>query len=104
MGRQRPGCEVHRAAAGLGIAEPGAAQADGDGLWSDEPGVGMLLVTADCLPIALARPPGPEPALAVLHAGRRGLLGGVVAAGAAPLGGGPLVAAVGPGVGPCWYG
>lgn len=103
MVRQRHGCDVHRAAAGRGIAEPGAAQADGDGLWSDEPGVGMLLVTADCLPIALARPPGPEPALAVLHAGRSGLLEGVVAAGARALGGGPLAAAIGPGIGPCCY-
>jgi len=103
MVRQRHGSEVRRAALGRGIAEPAAAQADGDGLWSDEPGVAMLLLAADCLPIALARPPGREPALAVLHAGRRGLLAGVVAAGARVLGGGPLTAAIGPGIGPCCY-
>ncbi len=103
MVRQRHGGEVHRAAPGLGIAEPGAAQADGDGLWSDEPGVGMLLVTADCLPLAVAREPGREPALAVLHAGRRGLLAGIAGAGVAALGGGPLAAVIGPGIGPCCY-
>ncbi len=103
MVRQRHGSEVHRAALGRGIEQPDAAQADGDGLWSDEPGVAMLVLTADCLPIALARPAGREPALAVLHAGRRGLLDGVVAAGARALGGGPLTAAIGPGIGPCCY-
>ena len=103
MVRQRHGSEVHRAALGRGIAEPGAAHADGDGLWSDEPGVAMLLLTADCLPIALARSPGAEPALAVLHAGRRGLLDGVVAAGAGALGGSPLAAAIGAGIGHCCY-
>jgi YfiH family protein len=73
-----------------------------DGLWSDEPGVGMMLVAADCLPIALARVDGDHPGLAVLHAGWKGLLGGIVAKGAAALGG-RLAAVVGPGIGPCCY-
>ena len=46
-----------------------------DGWWSDEPGQGMMLVTADCLPVAIARANGAKPALAVLHVGWRGLLG-----------------------------
>jgi purine-nucleoside/S-methyl-5'-thioadenosine phosphorylase / adenosine deaminase len=61
----------------------------------------MLKLTADCLPIALARTNG-APALALLHAGRRGLLEGIVEAGVAALGG-KLVAVVGPGIGPCCY-
>jgi YfiH family protein len=73
-----------------------------DGLWSDEPGVGMMLVAADCLPIALARIDGDRPGLAVLHAGWKGLLEGIVAGGAAALGG-RLAAVVGPGIGPCCY-
>jgi YfiH family protein len=73
-----------------------------DGLWSEEPGVGMMLVAADCLPIALARVDGNRPGLAVLHAGWKGLLGGIVAKGAAALGG-RLAAVVGPGIGPCCY-
>jgi YfiH family protein len=73
-----------------------------DGLWSDEPGVGMMLVAADCLPIALARIDGDRPGLAVLHAGWKGLLEGIIAGGAAALGG-RLAAVVGPGIGPCCY-
>jgi polyphenol oxidase len=73
-----------------------------DGLWSEEPGVGMMLVAADCLPITLARIDGSRPGLAVLHAGWKGLLGGIVAEGAAALGG-RLAAVVGPGIGPCCY-
>ncbi len=75
--RQVHSASVHRARAGA-RGEPG------DGLWSDEPGVSMLAMSADCLPIAVARATG-EPALAVLHAGWRGLAGGVVAAGASAL-------------------
>ena len=41
--------------------------------------------------------------MAVLHAGWRGLLGGIAEAGVAALGGGPVAAAVGPGIGPCCY-
>jgi YfiH family protein len=91
---------VHRARAGA-RGEPG------DGLWSDEQGVSMLAMSADCLPIAVVRSEGP-PALAVLHAGWRGLAEGVVAAGVSalrsPLPDGPTLAAIiGPAIGPCCY-
>jgi purine-nucleoside/S-methyl-5'-thioadenosine phosphorylase / adenosine deaminase len=95
MNRQVHSATVNRAVAG----ERGR---EGDGLWSDEPGLPMLKLTADCLPIALVRRTGP-PALAVLHAGRMGLLEGVVEAGVAALGATDLAAAVGPGIGPCCY-
>jgi YfiH family protein len=74
-----------------------------DGLWTEEPGVGMMLVAADCLPIALARTDGARPGLAVLHAGWKGLLGGIVQSGVAALGPARLAAVVGPGIGPCCY-
>lgn len=94
LNRQVHGIEVHRAVAGRrGVP--------GDGLWTDEPRVPMLKVTADCLPIALARTNG-DPALCLLHAGWRGLSEGIVGAGVAALGG-PLAAVVGPGIGPCCY-
>jgi YfiH family protein len=83
-------------------AHRGARGEPGDGLWSDEPGLPMLAMSADCLPIAIARTNG-QPALAVLHAGWRGLAEGVVAAGAVSLGPGPKAAAVGPAIGPCCY-
>ena len=95
MNRQVHGAVVNRAAAG-NRGEPG------DGLWTDEPGVPMLKLTADCLPVALARANG-KPGLALLHVGRLGLLEGVVAAGVEALGDGPLAAAIGPGIGPCCY-
>ena len=94
LNRQVHGTTVNR-------AEAGERSKDGDGLWTDEPGVPMLAFSADCLPIALARVNG-TPGLALLHAGRLGLLDGIVQAGVAALGG-PLMAIVGPGIGPCCY-
>ncbi len=101
MGWQHHSADVLRAD-GRGIVTPGLEFARCDGLWTDEPGRAVMLLTADCLPIALARTNG-APAVAVLHAGWRGLLGGIVEAGVAALGGGPVAAAVGPGIGPCCY-
>jgi hypothetical protein len=82
-------------------AEAGERGKPGDGLWTDEPGLPMLKLTADCLPVALARTNG-QPGLALLHVGRLGLLEGIVSAGVAALGG-RLAAVVGPGIGPCCY-
>jgi purine-nucleoside/S-methyl-5'-thioadenosine phosphorylase / adenosine deaminase len=74
-----------------------------DGLWTDEPGLPILAMSADCLPIVLARAGTDEPAVAVLHAGWKGLLAGIVEAGVDALGGGTLGAVIGPGIGPCCY-
>jgi len=73
-----------------------------DGLWSDRPGQAMLLVTADCAPVALCRSRA-DPRLALLHVGWKGLLDGIVESGVSALGGGDLAAAVGPTIGPCCY-
>lgn len=86
---------VHRAHAGA-RGEPG------DGLWSDEPRLPMLAMSADCLPIAVARTEGAR-AIAVLHAGWRGLAEGVIRAGVDALGAGPKAAVIGPAIGPCCY-
>jgi copper oxidase (laccase) domain-containing protein len=60
-------------------------------------------MSADCVPIAIARTDG-RPALAVLHAGWRGLAEGIVASGVAALGAeSGLAAIVGPSIGPCCY-
>jgi purine-nucleoside/S-methyl-5'-thioadenosine phosphorylase / adenosine deaminase len=67
--------QVH--AATVNRAEPGERGREGDGLWTDAPGVPMLKVTADCLPVVLARKNG-SPGLALLHAGRLGLLDGIL--------------------------
>jgi purine-nucleoside/S-methyl-5'-thioadenosine phosphorylase / adenosine deaminase len=84
-------------------AEPARRGERADGLWTDEPGLPILAMSADCLPIALGRTDGSRPAITVLHAGWKGLLAGIVASGVEALGGENLAAAIGPGIGPCCY-
>jgi YfiH family protein len=84
-------------------ARPSARGEHGDGLWTDEPDLPVLAMSADCLPIALARVNGGVPAVAVVHVGWRGLLAGMIESAVATLGGGTLAAAVGPAIGPCCY-
>jgi YfiH family protein len=74
----------------------------GDGLLAEVPGRPVLVFTADCLPVALVRRDGDRPAVALLHVGWRGLLAGIVEAGARAVGRG-FHAVVGPGIGPCCY-
>jgi hypothetical protein len=95
VNRQRHSQTVHR-------GRPGARGEPGDGLWTDEPGLPVLALSADCLPIAIASTNG-HAAVAVVHAGWRGLAGGVVGAAVAALGGGSPVGVVGPSIGPCCY-
>jgi polyphenol oxidase len=83
-------------------AAPGMRGEHADGLWTDEPGVPVLAMSADCLPVVVARVGEAKPAIAVLHVGWRGLLAGILAAGTRALGG-DLAAAIGPGIGPCCY-
>jgi YfiH family protein len=83
-------------------AEAGSRGAPGDGLWTEVPGIPMLALGADCALIAMARTNGSEPALAVLHAGWKGLLAGIVESAANILGPG-FAAVVGPTIGPCCY-
>ena len=95
LNRQVHSATVHRA----GAVQRGRP---GDGLWTEEPDLPVLAMTADCLPLALARVGGGAPAVAVLHAGWRGLLAGIVAEGVRALGG-RVAAAIGPAIGPCCY-
>jgi hypothetical protein len=88
--------DVLRAAAGM-------RGEHADGLWTDEPGLPILAMSADCVPIALARADAAEPAVAVLHAGWKGLLAGIVGTGTRALGDHELTAAIGPAIGPCCY-
>src|SRR5262245_43914656 len=83
-------------------AQAGSRGVPGDGLWTDEADVPMLALGADCVLIGLARTNGSEPALAVVHAGWRGLIDGVVEA-TAEVVGPDFAAVVGPAIGPCCY-
>jgi len=85
----------------LGLVTPGTRYPACDGLVTSERAVALMLLTADCLPIALARTSGGR-RLAVLHAGWRGLLAGIAGAGVDALCG-KAAAAIGPGIGPCCY-
>jgi YfiH family protein len=79
-------------------ADPGAVEADG--VATTAPGLAAVVLTADCLPVALVAPGG----VAMVHAGWRGLAAGVLEAGVAALAdAGPVRAAIGPGAGPCCY-
>jgi hypothetical protein len=66
-------------------------------------GVGAMVLTADCLPVAL----GSSGAVAMVHAGWRGLAAGVLEEGVRALrelgGVDDIVAVIGPGAGPCCY-
>jgi YfiH family protein len=64
--------------------------------------LGVMVLAADCLPVALAGPG----AVAMVHAGWRGLAGGVLEQGVATLhtlSDGPFEAVLGPCAGPCCY-
>ena len=79
---------------------PGAFP-EADGVHTAEPGVGCLVLTADCLPVALVAPGGR--AVAMIHAGWKGLADGVLQAGIQALGGEVEAAFIGPGAGSCCY-
>ena len=81
-------------------ARPGRC-GEGDAVYGDAPGLALSVVTADCVPVLLA---GPDGRLAAVHAGWRGLVGGVIADTLKAAGGGPgWTAWIGPSIGPCCY-
>lgn len=74
-----------------------------DGAWTDQPGVVCAVLTADCLPVFLCNRRGTK--VALVHAGWRGLAGGVIEAGLRALGepGAELLVWLGPAIGPDAY-
>ena len=76
---------------------------EADGQATRLTGVAPTVFVADCLPVALSTGDG----VAMLHAGWRGLAGGILERGVATLRGlgarGDVHAAIGPGAGPCCY-
>ncbi|MHB8694683.1 MAG: polyphenol oxidase family protein [Solirubrobacteraceae bacterium] len=105
-GRQVHATQVERRASGnleLGIGVGEAAQADGQA--TSTPGVAPTVLTADCLAVVIVG----GGAVAAVHAGWRGLAGGIIAEGVAALhelgvgGQVALTAAIGPGAGVCCY-
>ena len=93
----------------LVIAGSGAGDrtCKGDGLMTDEPGLLLGIQTADCIPVLVAD--RKRKAVAAFHAGWRGTVQRIVETGIGRMrlqfGSKPedLVAAIGPGIGPCCY-
>jgi polyphenol oxidase len=93
------------------LPDGGIELPEADGQATRVRGVAPMVLTADCLPIAVAgcgRSGAKDGgAVAMLHAGWRGLAGGIVAEGVRALrelgADGPLEAAIGPGAGGCCY-
>jgi YfiH family protein len=84
-----------------------ASLSETDGVYTTEPGITLAVLTADCVPLALAEPTAGM--VAMLHAGWRGTIGNIagetVSAITAELGLDPryIHAVMGPAIGPCCY-
>ena len=81
------------------LAARRGACGEGDALVTEHARLALSIATADCVPVLLAGAQG----LAAVHAGWRGLVGGVIAAALERLGGRGWTAWVGPAIGPCCY-
>jgi polyphenol oxidase len=102
LGHQEHGAVVACVTALAPGERSGDEQGRADGQATAVAGVGAMVLAADCLPIAL----GCDGAVAMVHAGWRGLAAGVLEQGVLAvrkLGGEPIVAIVGPGAGVCCY-
>jgi len=102
--RTLQGTQVHGTVVRRVRELPGAAPlAEADGQATTLEGVAAFVLTADCLPVALVA----REAVAIVHAGWRGLAGGVLAEGVRALrelgADGAIHAAIGPGAGVCCY-
>jgi len=83
------------------IAASEAAGAEGDAIVGRGRRIAVGVRVADCVPLLVADEASGE--VAAIHAGWRGVVGGVVRAGVDLLGGRRLVAAIGPCIGPCCF-
>jgi polyphenol oxidase len=100
MGRQVHGADLHwheGPQAPRVYADVLVSPIEVDGHLTDQPGLVPLVMTADCLPIALAGPGG----VASVHGGWRGLAAGIAGRAAERIN--ANAAAIGPGIGPCCY-
>jgi YfiH family protein len=103
---------VHGADVGIVERDPAESMPDGsrcilavDSLISARAGDGLLITAADCLQVMLLDPI--TPAIGLVHAGWRGLARGAIGAAVAAMAGtyrsraSAMLAAIGPGLGPC---
>lgn len=82
------------------IERPPDTACDGLTLHADiDRGLAALLLFADCVPVVFCG----EVDMSVVHAGWRGVLGGVVQQGGRAMIGAPATAIIGPSIGPCCF-
>jgi YfiH family protein len=102
-GYQVHGTTVQRAGDAVQPDSESQPEIEADGQATALRNLGAIVLTADCLPVAL----GANGVVAMVHAGWRGLAAGVLEEGVraiGELGGeGEIVAIIGPGAGPCCY-
>jgi polyphenol oxidase len=106
-------CQVHgtrlgwvgETEAGRGAFDRETVLRDHDGLLSAAPGLGLVVSYADCVPVVIVAGGADGPAFAVVHAGWRGMLAGIVGQAAAALAhrGRLLSDVVDPSIGPCCF-
>jgi len=91
---------------GRGAADQSDAVPETDGLWTTTPDLPVSVSVADCVPVVVsAGGAAGQLGVAVLHAGWRGMVAGILARGAESLTelGPPSAAVVGPSIGPCCF-
>jgi purine-nucleoside/S-methyl-5'-thioadenosine phosphorylase / adenosine deaminase len=101
MGWQVHGAEVREWTEPVAsrFADPDADLERVDGHVTTAEGLALLVLVADCLPVAISN----GNTAAMLHCGWRGLAGGIVETAVRGRFDDPPVAAIGPGIGPCCY-
>jgi YfiH family protein len=100
MGRQVHGSELefhHGGAVAPHFLDPGEMPIEVDGHLTTTPSLPLLVLVADCLPVAMTGPNG----LAMLHCGWRGLAGSIIESAVKEIG--ATDAVIGPGIGPCCF-
>ncbi len=100
--------QVHGSRCVRADAQTVAASPEADAVWTDDPSLGLVIQTADCVPVLVARTDGQR--IGAAHAGWRGLVSGVVEALVAAMrspdpssDSSALTAWIGPAIGPAAY-
>lgn len=80
------------------VSEPTKQILDADGVWTDSANVVCSAMTADCLPVLITNTQGSQ--VAAVHAGWRGLAGGIIENALANFAGQDVLLWLGPAIGP----
>jgi polyphenol oxidase len=95
--------QTHGTGVVTAVKIPALKEPEADAVYLNQPGVSAAILTADCLPVFIASCERAE--AAIVHAGWRGLAGGIIENTIARFEAAPaqLVAWLGPAIGPCHF-